>query len=454
VSASRPPVLSQDLSLVVLLTCWYVTRPTAMEAPLDSREHSLSRRRFLAGATVAAASGIALGVRAGHASAAPEVPSVPLGSQPAGLPTRQHAWVGTLAVDLLGDPVAPQYDRLLFFDVNGLPSPAYALLLESRLRTLERRYDWSPNGLLFTVSWAPAYFKLLRIPSPVPAATSLSTFENPAIDRYDMCLHLACNDEQRLQDVERALVRGAPLDGVEGSLTLAPALTWRETRTGFTGTGLPAAHQHVRGIPAGSPVPAGSPLFMGFKSALRKNQATEDDVTIPDGPFAQGTTLQVSYMLLNLDEWYDGLSEARRVALMYSPQTSVASVAKITNDAPGEPGKITEAITTYGMIGHAQASATARQHNRPVIIRRDFNTVDGGHAGLHFVSVQRSIQDFVATRNAMNASGAHLVNRTITATANNGINAFITVKRRANYVMPSRTERAFPLLPGRQTVLS
>lgn len=415
----------------------------------------LTRRRFIAGATALAAGGLAASVAVGRAqAAAPELPNVPLGTQPAGLPARQHAWVRTLEVNSLGDPVAPKYDRLLFFDVNGAPNPAYAQLLESRMRTLERRYEWGPDGLLFTVSWGPAYFKLLRIPSPVPVATSLSSFENPAIDRYHMCLHLACDDEQRLLEVERALVRGAPLEGVDGSLLLAPALAWRETRTGFTGAGLPAAHQHVRGIPAGNPVPKASPLFMGFNSGLKKNQATEDDVSILMGAFAQGTTMQVSYMRLNLDQWYDELSEAQRVALMYSPQTTVAAVAKITTDAPGEPGKITEAITKYGLIGHAQASATARQHNRPVIIRRDFDTVDGGHSGLHFVSVQRSIQDFVATRNAMNASGAHLVNKAITPTANNGINAFIAVKRRANYVMPSRADRAFPLLPGRQSVLS
>lgn len=42
----------------------------------------------------------------------------------------------------------------------------------------------------------------------------------------------------------------------------------------------------MAGIPAGNPVPADSPLFMGFHSGFRKNQTTEDDVTIPDGPLA------------------------------------------------------------------------------------------------------------------------------------------------------------------------
>jgi hypothetical protein len=426
-----------------------------MNAASNKLERPLTRRHFLAGATVLAASGVAVGVRAARASASSQVPFVPLGAQPAGLPARQHAWGQTLTVNSLGNPVAPKYDRLLFFDIAGAPTLAYVQLLEARLRTLERGYHWGPGGLLFTVSWSPSYFKrVLRVESPLPVATSLSSFENPAIDNYDMCLHLACDDEQRLADIEAALVAGRSLAGVSGSLALAPALAWRETRTGFTGTGLPAAHQHVRGIPAGNPVPGASPLFMGFKSGLRKNQATEDDVTIPDGAFAQGTTMQVSYMRLTLDDWYGTLSAQDRVALMYSPQTTVAAVAKLTTDAASEPKEITEAITKYGMIGHAQASAQARQHGRPVIIRRDFDTVDGGHAGLHFVSVQRSIQDFVATRNAMNASGAHLVNKTITATANNGINAFISVRRRANYILPSRADRSFPLLPNRATVFS
>ena len=50
---------------------------------------------------------------------------------------------------------------------------------------------------------------------------------------------------------------------------------------------------------------------MGFKSALKKNQASEDAVTIPGGAFAEGTTMAVSYMRLSLDSWYRDLSYAR-----------------------------------------------------------------------------------------------------------------------------------------------
>jgi dye decolorizing peroxidase len=428
-------------------------------SPEDEIERrSLNRREFLAGASALAVS-VGIGADPGRAKGAVQtgsstVPAVTLGGQPADLPARQHAWAATLRVDDVGNPIAPRFDRLLFFDVKGRPTTDHARLLEAALRTLERLYHWGPAGLLFTAGWGPAYFEhVLGASSPIPTATALSSFESPAIDDYHLCLHLACDDERRLSAVEAALLHGERLDGAEGSLQITDALRWRDTRTGFVGEGLAAAHQDVSGIPSGNPVSPQSPLFMGFKSGLRKNQATEDYVTIANGPFAQGTTMQVSYMRLRLDSWYQDLSYGQRVERMYSPETTPEQVAHFTTDAESEPNLINEAIDSYGVIGHSQTSALARRNGKPLIIRRDFNTVDGGHAGLHFVSVQRSIDDFVLTRNAMNASGARLANPAITATTNNGINEFISVLRRANYILPSRASRSFPLLRGREMAL-
>jgi hypothetical protein len=417
---------------------------------------ALTRRRFLLRAGALAAGGAAVGIGLERVlEQAKPVPLVPLGTQPAGLPDRQYAWTATLALDSYGNPISPRFDRLLFFDVAGNPTPASARLLESALRTLERTYRWSPSGLLFAAGWGPAYFERdLGRSAPIPRAKGLSDFELPTIDDYGVCLHLACDDEQRLAAVETALRGGAAPPGADGPLDLSRALRWRETRTGFVGAGLPAAHQNVGGIPPGSPVPKGSPLFMGFKSSLRRNQASEDYVTIPDGAFAQGATMQVSYMRLRLDSWYGQLGQRERVALMYAPQVTPQQVNDFTTDAPGDPGLLAQAINRYGMIGHAQTSARARRQGKPLIIRRDFNTVDGGQAGLHFVSIQRTIEDFITTRNAMNASSAQLENPAITDTVNNGINAFIFVLKRANYILPSRQERSFPLLPGRETALA
>jgi hypothetical protein len=424
------------------------------ERKATAAKATATRRRFLLGAGAlvgGAAAAAGLDHALGHSGAAP---APALGPQPAGLPGRQHAWTATLARDSFGNPIPPLYDRLLFFDVKAKATPASARVLESALRALERTYRWSPSGLLFLAGWGPDYFRRsLAIDAPIPAAKPLSDFELPTIDTYDLCLHLACDDEQRLASVEAALTGSTPLAGVDAPLDVSAALRWRETRTGFVGAGLPARHQDTGGIPAGDPVPTGSPLFMGFKSGLLKNQATEDDVTIPDGPFADGTTMQVSYMRLRLDSWYGQLDRRERVALMYAPQVTPEQAERFTTDASGDPSLIGQAINRYGVIGHAQASAQARRNGRPLIIRRDFDTVDGGLAGVHFVSVQRTIEDFVRTREAMNASSAQLENPAIGDTVNNGINAFTFVLKRANYVVPSRRQRSFPLLPGRERAL-
>jgi hypothetical protein len=214
------------------------------------------------------------------------------------------------------------------------------------------------------------------------------------------------------------------------------------------------AHQDVGGIPPGNPVPRDAPLYMGFKSSLRRNQASEDDVTIASGPFTHGTTMQVSYMRLRLDSWYRDLDRSERVARMYAPQVTPEQAAHFTTDAAGDPGLLGQAISRYGVVGHAQTSARARRNGKPLINRRDFNTTDGGQAGLHFVSIQRTIEDFITTRTAMNAAGAQLQNPAITDTVNNGINEFIFVLKRANYILPPRGQRSFPLLPGRERALA
>jgi hypothetical protein len=403
----------------------------------------LTRRRLLA-----AAAGLALG---GGAAVEldrlldPGSSPVALGAEPPALPERQHAWEASLAVDAHGNAVAPLHDRLLLFDVNGRPTNEGAARLEASLRSLERRFAWGHQGLLFTIGWGPAYFATIGRASPVPEPKALSSFELPTLDRYAACLHLAADDPSRLEAVARALTAGAALPGADGPLDLRPVLRLRETRSGFAGRGLPARHQAVGGIPPDRPVPPASPLFMGFKSGYRRNQASEDDVTIVSGPFAGGTTMHVSRMRLRLDSWY-ALGGQERVARMFAPQVTARDVERFTTDAPSHPGQMDEAAGRYGVVGHSQTSARARRDGRPVILRRDFDTVDGGEAGLHFVCLQRTVQDFVDTRQAMNAARASYANPVITATDNNGINEFIFVLNRANYVLPPRRERAFPLL--------
>jgi len=214
-----------------------------------------------------------------------------------------------------------------------------------------------------------------------------------------------------------------------------------------------ARRQAVGGLPETRPVPPEAPMFMGFPSGFRRNQASEDDVTIPDGPFAGGTTMQISRKRLRLESWYELLTEEERVARMFAPQMRPDAVKALRDEAPTFSERFEEAATKYGVVGHLQAVGRARRDGKPLLLRRDFNTTDGGQAGLHFVSLQRSIRDFVETRRAMTAAEAPFLNPAIGPRVNNGIKEFFFVLNRANFLVPPRRQRAFPALPGREDAL-
>jgi len=78
------------------------------------------------------------------------------------------------------------------------------------------------------------------------------------------------------------------------------------------------------------------------------------------------------------------------------------------------------------------------------VLRRDFNTADGGQAGVHFLSFQRSLDEFEKTRKAMNGWYLRDDHPRVRDRENNGILEFISVVSRANFYLPPRDERAFP----------
>lgn len=160
--------------------------------------------------------------------------------------------------------------------------------------------------------------------------------------------------------------------------------------------------------------------------------------------------MQVSWLRLRLEGWYELLDPEERVDRMFAPSLTSDDVEALTSEAPTFTDQLAQTAREQGVIGHLQAAAQARRNGRPLILRRDFNTTDEGTAGLHFVSLQRSIDDFVQTRRAMNASNMIFENPSIKPRVNNGIKESIFVLRRANYLVPSRAQRAFPLLPNRE----
>jgi hypothetical protein len=208
-----------------------------------------------------------------------------------------------------------------------------------------------------------------------------------------------------------------------------------QARTGFAGPGLAA--RRVAGVAPESP------LLLGFHSGLRGNQARERDITIAGGPLAGGTTMHVSRIELDLERWY-ALEADRRAALMFSPAIGARAAAALVDDARSDAGRLPALAARHGLVGHAQAAGRARLHDRPRINRRDFATVDDGRPGTHFVSLQRSLADFNATRAVMNAADARGHHPGIGPRARNGINAFMEVRSRATFGVPPRSRRAYP----------
>jgi hypothetical protein len=400
------------------------------------REPRFTRRRLLAaggGVALTASACVAALTTGGGGRGAPVPPVRPA---PAGRSALQHLWDDVLAADGFGNRTAPRHNLLLHLRLEGSPTVAAAAALEDGLRALEHTWPAGPAGLLVLVGWGPAWFGSIGLPSPVPAPAALTPDEAPELDRHVACIHLASDREDHLERAERHL-RGV----------VRPPLAVVDRRAGFTGRGLPRRlGRGANGIPPGEPS-ADSPLFMGFASGFRRNQAREDTITIADGPWAGATTMHVSVLSLALSSWFSSLDERQRAARMFAPQLSLEQVR-----SPGAgldpPGDVVGTARRHGVIGHAQAAAQARRDNRPIILRRDFNGRDGDQPLVHFVALQRTIADFEATRRAMAASRAVAADARVQPHVNNGINEWLTTRSRANYLVPPRDSRTCPGLDG------
>jgi len=369
------------------------------------------------------------------------------------LPERQHAWNDALAVDDAGNALNARHHLLLLLDYtgDGTPSQSDRETVESALRSLERAYERSNEGLLFTLGYSRAYFdRFDAAPAGVdlPRPEALAPFEDPDADTPDAVLHLASDRGDALLGAEEAL-RGNKSEANDVETTSWDGVfSVADRRTGFVGDGLPAEHDDVSGVPEGA-VDEDSPLYMGFKSGFRGAQATEDRVTIESGPFAGGATQHASYIELNLDQWYEQDSRYQRVAKMFCPAHAendrVEGVGENlgASSAVGACDDPEKAAREQGVVGHSQKMEGVREDGSPLILRRDFDSTDGGRAGLHFVSLQREIGEFVETREAMNGTDA-AENSAVGQRNNNGILQYMNVVSRGNYLLPPRSRRALP----------
>lgn len=388
---------------------------------------------------------------------------VPAGrSDPWTLPSRQHAW------EAFVDDGPPRHHVLLYLNYTGtLPTSEERETVGEALRTLERAYEWSDHGLLFTLGYSPAYFDRFEgttLPTSVglPEPQPLTPSESPTLDRQDAVMHLASNRPEVVLAAEQALF--ADLDDLNGEpvgARLDGVFERADRRTGFIGEGLPAEKRSELESPAAeTPIPEEAPEFMGFRTPFPRNQPSEDEITIQRGSFAGSTTQHVEHLDIDLERWYD-LPHEKRVGLMFSPVHAVDDRVGDIGEKLGEFNGVTDDVMAaladhaeeHGYVGHAQKSARGRKDGSPVILRRDFDTTDGGSAGVHFVSLQEKIGDYVYTRRKMAGTNlrrpsgreidlseiADIGDRT-----NHGILEFVTTTHRGNFLVPRRELRALP----------
>ncbi len=387
---------------------------------------------------------------------------------------RQFAWNDRVRTDDHGNVELPTHQLLLYleYDGEGPPTSADRETVEATLSSLDRAYERSHRGLLYSVAYSPSYFDRFdeSLPESVdlPPPRRLSDFEQPTFDEQDALIHLASDRPDAVLAAEQAL-RGErdTANAVEMDASLSDVFTVDSRRTGFVGGGLPASKQDVEGVPDSAPVPEASPLFMGFKAGFAGNQATEDYVTIEAAPWTGATTKHVANLRQRLQDWYVEQDYEDRVAEMFSPthveRGLVEGVGENLGDFSGVTAEVMDRAAAdaeaHGRVGHAQKAARGNrdEDGNVKLLRRHFESIDGsfdpdgggfanedgGVASLHFPSLQRGISDFETVRRAMN--GTDLTeNPAIRTRVNNGILEYVFVRHRGNFLVPPTDHRALP----------
>ncbi|QLG64343.1 Tat pathway signal protein (plasmid) [Halorarum salinum] len=379
-------------------------------------------------------------------------------------PTGQHEWNGFLRTDEAGNHQLPRHHTFLYCSLpgDGPPGSDARSTVADALDPLDEAFAWGPEGLLHSVGYSPAYFGRYdgSLPDSVdlPRPEPLAPFETPTFDEQDLLVHLASDRPDALLSAEEALTgeRGSAND-VEFPDALTDAVTVESRRTGFMEVGRPHEEgDDLAGVPQPNPIPEDAPLFMGFVAGLRANQATESYVTLPDGPFAGGTTKAVSNWRQRLNDWYGEQDPDQRVTEMFSPGHAAEGLVEGAGQNLGDDSGVDDVLDVvadakeHGRVGHAQKAARANRDDEGNVklLRRHVESTDDDEASLHFPALQRGISDFEEVRRAMNGTDAAEATPAVRQRVNNGILEYIFVRRRGYFLVPPRNLRALPRPDG------
>jgi len=258
---------------------------------------------------------------------------------------RQHAWNAFQVFNANhGVAIPPEHHvaLLLEYQHRGEPESEHREEFEEALRQIERAFEWSNEGVMFTVGYTHTYFD--RFDEPLPdglqgppgfpridttlEATTVGLDKGPEdveADRPDAVIHMSSDNAANLLAIEEALWGNErSLNGVDIDATLEDIFerphAYPQRRTGFAGeSNLDSAFEDLDFD--ADRIPDGSNLSMGFNTLFANSVPRESNATIthdqffapdprPPGMFAQGTTMHLSKLDVNLEEWYDDFSFA------------------------------------------------------------------------------------------------------------------------------------------------
>jgi dye decolorizing peroxidase len=277
---------------------------------------------------------------------------------------RQHAWDAFEPEAPTGNTVQPASSLVLTLDYlgDGEPAPGDRRQVETALRELERHFGWHAEGLLFTIAYSASYFQRFEGDPPegaapwqaervVEAASRITPYD-PEPDTADAVVVVASENPANTLAAEAALW-GEDGEGVPDFEATFEGVferpeTWPDRRVGEAGPEFQNTEaEYEEFLADGQDIPDESPLSMGFVAGFDESIPGEDAVTLTrdqrfpgpgvaeeavptdlsyvgevgprdPGVFAQGTLKHLSYLTIDLAEWYDADRDRRRHQ-MYSP---------------------------------------------------------------------------------------------------------------------------------------
>ncbi len=385
------------------------------------------------------------------------------------------------AVDVV---IPPTWNLVITATLTRTPGPHEQQRLEAALRAVEDAYAYAPAGIFALVAYGLPYFRgyvrqdlvaahLPRMADDGATPVLLDAVRFPSdppttvLEANDVVFHLRSDALDHLHDVQRALFgRGGTLAGHPApAADIADVFHVTSVRTGFVGAGLPRQMAQHAALKVAAQIPPAAPLFMGFTSTQQSGEAREIAVSFdgkrdplleplttarPGDYFAGGTALHLSHLFEDLDKWY-ALSYDERVARMFH-LNATTTPGRITLETHWLNPNTTEIDAQQRqVIGHNEAVQLGARsaEGQALQLRVDFNTMDAmdGNApapGLHFLAFTPGSYIFHQSRQGMDATV--IAERHGIPTHANGINAFLHVTRRQNFLVPPRAHRAFPLV--------